>query len=100
VSGVWTVGALRPGPAAGAEDEGSLRERIARWRAYAEERVAYWTFSGQIAAETGLHEDVLHCGWKRAQFAELLECLTELEAACNSQKTGMTIHCERCKEGK
>lgn len=84
LSGVPGVGAFRPGEA-GQETESGLSERIAAWRLFAEERVAYWRFAEQIAEGAGLLRDVPYCAWKRAQYEELLECVKRMEELWQSR---------------
>lgn len=82
VSGVREVGAVRPGEQAG--EKGGIRERIAAWKQFAEERIAYWKFSEQVAEGAGLIGEIPYCVWKRVQFEELLECLHQMERLCQS----------------
>ena len=78
VPGLPEMGAVRPG--ATGEDKGSMRQRIAAWKHFVEERIAYWGFSEQVADDAGLLGEVPYCAWKRVQFEELLECLKRMEA--------------------
>ena len=78
VSGLWEVGAIRPGEQAG-EEEGGIRGNIAAWKRFVEERIAYWKFSEQVVEGTGLMGEIPYCAWKRVQFEEVLESLKEME---------------------
>ena len=79
VPGLPEVGAVLFGEQASEEEGGGMRRKIAVWKEFVGERIAFWTFETQVAESAGLLRDVPYCAWKRAQFEELLECLERME---------------------
>jgi len=79
VPGLPAICALRTGEAAG-EEESGLRARLAVWKAYVEERIAYWRFAGETAIAAGLEDNsAAYCAWKVLQFEELRRSLRRME---------------------
>ena len=58
-----------------------MKQKIAEWRRFTSDRIAYWEMAEKIAARSGLAADAAHCASRRWQFMELNECLDLLDKA-------------------
>jgi hypothetical protein len=56
-----------------------MKERIAAWKLYVEERITYWEFAQKVSRDSGLCADIVYCTWKRIEFEDLLDALNQLQ---------------------